>query len=210
MISTQSYLHFMSLQFTDKLVSLNEAVFQTVCSQLMFFSKLRSLFTSVYGFLPRVTFYLIKLNHCLKKLVSYFSRGGAEFDISFAINKDTLVITNNISIEEHQFIGEKIRLFMLETIIVSAGVKEKYGGEAKLYKLLRHLYTCLFDLRNSIVEKFNKRSIKQDELYYICPIKYIPNSFAYQRLIVKALTLEVDLPFYNKHLINASCLKDFP
>lgn len=210
MISTLNYLHSMPFQFNDSLLKVDEAAFQTVCSQFIFFHKLRPLLTNVYGFLSRVAFRVHKLCLCLKKVVAYFSRGGANFDFSFILSQEVLFIAKNFSFADHQTIGEKIRLFMLEVIVVSAGVKEKYGSNSRLYRLLRNLYFCLFNLRNSIVEKLKNLTVDCEELYYICQMSDIPNSFVYQRLIVKALALEVDLVFYNKHLSNATCLNDFP
>lgn len=209
MISTLNYLHYMPFQFNENLLMVGEAAFQTVCSQYIFFHRSRPLFTSVYGLLSRVALRMHKLCFCLKKVVAYFYSEGAKFDFSFIFQQNVLTITNNFSFADHQVIGEKIRLFMMEIIVVSAAIKKKYGT-SRLYKLLRNLYSHIFDLRNSIVEKLNNLTIDSNKLYYTCQMSNISNSFAYQRLIVKALALEVDLAFYNNHLSNASCLNDFP
>lgn len=209
MISTLNYFYFMPFQFNDSFLKIGEAAFQTVCSQYMFFHRLRPTFTSVYGLLSHVTIRLHKLCFCLKQVVAYFNSEGISFDFSFIFKRD-LPTVNNLSFAEHQIIGEKIRLFMMEVIVVSAGIKEKYGVNPRLYKLFKNLYLCLFELRNSIVEKLNNLTIDCSKSYYICQMSNIPNSFAYQCLIVKALSLEVDLPFYNNYLTNASCLNDFP
>ncbi|BDA76032.1 hypothetical protein CAL7716_101980 (plasmid) [Calothrix sp. PCC 7716] len=211
MISTLDYLNSMPFQkFTGSPISVDEAAFQTVCSQFIFFNKLRSLLINVYGLLSRVALRVSKLGLCLKNILKYFSRGGTEFDASIIFNNKVFIVTKNLSVADHQFIGETIRLFMLEVIVVSAGAKEKYGDNSRLYMLLKNLYFSLFDLRNSIVDRLRCSTINCDRLYYICPISSISNSFIYQQSIVKALSREVDLAFYNNHLSNADSLSDFP
>ncbi|BAZ18358.1 hypothetical protein NIES4071_102430 (plasmid) [Calothrix sp. NIES-4071] len=212
MISTQEYLKSMPFQrFTNNPISVDEAAFQTVCSQFMFFNKLRSLLVNVYGLLSSVTLQVSKLGFHLKKIFNYFSREGNEFDFSFMFSHEVLVVTKNLSVADHQFIGEKIRFFLLEVVVISTGVKEKYGNNSRLYILLKNLYTSLLNLRNSIVNNLKKySSFYCRKLYYICPMSDIANSFAYQQSIVKALSLEVDLVLYNNNLSDATCLNDFP
>lgn len=199
----------------DNFVSVEEAAFQTVCLQYIFFSKLRPLFNRVYGLLSTPRFLLSRLNRCIKSIVNNFT-GDASLDCSFMFRDDNFIISNKLTLDDHQFIGGKIRLFMLEVIVVSAAIKDKLGQHSNLYILFKKLYNLLILLRNVLVDKLraclNKCNllVNWDEIYYLCSMSNIVNSFLHQQSMVIALSLEVNLKHYYNQLADATCLCDFP
>jgi hypothetical protein len=206
-------------------VTIEEAIFQSVCLQFRFFTKLRLILNRAYGLFSLPSFTLRRLNLVLNRIIDDCSKSGIGYDFTFMFQNDDNASffaekekssDKLLTIEDHQHIGKQLRFYMQELIIISAATKEKYGKQSAMYLALKRVYELLISLRNILIDKLRvylnkqKLRVQWDQIHYACAMSCFANALEYQLSVVTGLSLEADLTYYCEHLINASCLHDFP
>ncbi len=206
-------------------VTIEEAIFQSVCLQFRFFTKLRLILNRAYGLFSLPSFTLRRLNLVLNRIIDDCSKSGIGYDFTFMFQNDDNASffaekekssDKSLTIQDHQHIGKQLRFYMQELIIISAATAYKYGKQSAMYLSLKRVYELLISLRSLLIDKLQlqlnkfKLRVQWNQIHYACAMDYFANALEYQRSVVASLSLEANLTYYCEHLIDASCLCDFP